>query len=108
MNERPNLDIVLNILQSVNLKETAPKDVRRMTADILSLDLLTPERKRFVREVIDPFHTQINNKEQHIREEKHDLDEEQLFNNDGNPIFCSIQVHILSIDYFSFVYVNFS
>ncbi|KAL6986433.1 hypothetical protein U1Q18_019794 [Sarracenia purpurea var. burkii] len=55
---------VLQILKDSNMDETTEYKIRKMASDKLGLDLSLPERKRFVRQVVEAFLTEQQSKAQ--------------------------------------------
>ncbi|XP_052210480.1 RNA polymerase II transcriptional coactivator KELP [Diospyros lotus] len=48
-------EAVLEILRSSNMDQTTEHKVRKAASELLGLDLSTPERKRFVRRVVEAY-----------------------------------------------------
>lgn len=70
-------EAVLEILNTVDMEETTEFKVRSMAAEKLGLDLSVPERKRFVRHVVESFLLSKKDQEQgeHEQEEAKEIEE---------------------------------
>lgn len=99
---------VLAILKSSNMEETTEAKVRSMAAKQLNLDLSTPDRKKFVRQVVESFlvenveEKEVEEKEveeKEVVEEKEEENEkeeegkksgEKEYDDDGDLIICRL------------------
>ncbi|KAJ6850895.1 RNA polymerase II transcriptional coactivator KELP [Iris pallida] len=79
-------DVVLGILREANMEETTEYKVRTAAAEKLGLDLSLPDRKLFVRQVVEDFlvskkeeeeQEQQNNQQQQQQEDEEQVEEEE-------------------------------
>uniref|UniRef100_G3MRE2 DEK-C domain-containing protein n=1 Tax=Amblyomma maculatum TaxID=34609 RepID=G3MRE2_AMBMU len=85
-------DVVLGILREANMEETTEYKVRTAAAEKLGLDLSLPDRKLFVRQVVEDFlvskkeegeEEEQNNRHQQQQEDEEQVEEEEEEEEEG-------------------------
>lgn len=69
-------ETVLEILKSSNMDEMTEYKVRKAASEKLGFDLSPPEHKRFVRQVVESYLTDLQSKHEAAEEEEEDPEEE--------------------------------
>ncbi|KAK1259569.1 RNA polymerase II transcriptional coactivator KELP [Acorus gramineus] len=97
-------EAVLEILKGADMEESTEYKIRSAAAERLDLDLSLPDRKRFVRKIVESFllsqkeddddggKVEGEAKEEPEEEEEEDKrgDEEREYDQDGNLIICRL------------------
>ncbi|CAK9143149.1 unnamed protein product [Ilex paraguariensis] len=70
-------ETVLDVLKKSDMNETTEYNVRKMASEKLGLDLSQPDRKRFVRQVVESYLIQQQSKPEQEEEEEEEPEEEE-------------------------------
>ncbi|KAL8141572.1 hypothetical protein V2J09_014604 [Rumex salicifolius] len=88
-------ETVLEILASADMQEMTEHKVRKFASEKLSVDLSVPERKRFVRQVVENFLRDQHAKDDAAAEEEEEEDDKRRsdgkeYDDEGDLIICRL------------------
>lgn len=96
-------ETVLDILKTCNLEEVSEQKIRRMASEKLGLDLSEPTRKKFVRQVVEKFLAEEQEKREanaadEVKEEDEEAEEDgkvkssgdKEYDDEGDLIVCRL------------------